>query len=138
MQKTKILLVESDTDFLGEFQVDQAEDFLLFKATDSARAQSLFKKVQPDCCIIDLNLPHFLAEADCYEGLTLATLLNRLKKKPTNFILISRNPLTHLKQVIKANKIPSEWLEKHQTLNQLCDSRGSEIRAFYIKEEALT
>jgi DNA-binding response OmpR family regulator len=57
--KTKILYVE-DEPFLGRIVKESLEsrDFEVNMATDGNQATTLFNKIKPDICVLDVMLPH--------------------------------------------------------------------------------
>ena len=59
MSKTKILYVEDEL-FLGKIVKESLEsrDFDVFMESDGAKATDLFKKIQPDICVLDIMLPN--------------------------------------------------------------------------------
>ncbi len=73
MQKHKILYVE-DEPFLGRIVKESLEsrDFVVEMTDDGANAISLFNKVQPDLCVLDIMLPG-------RDGYTIAADIRKLK-----------------------------------------------------------
>src|SRR6185295_9541798 len=59
MSKVKILYVEDEL-FLGRIVKESLEsrDFEVAMATDGKEVMDLFKKTQPDICVLDIMLPH--------------------------------------------------------------------------------
>ena len=92
MRNVKLLLVEDDLDLLTDLVIFLSSNYLVFTAGDSREAANIFEKTQPDCCVIDINLPHFLNEHNEYEGLVLAQeMYARGINKPA-IIFISQMP----------------------------------------------
>lgn len=73
MQKNKILYVE-DEPFLGKIVKESLEtrDFLVFMTGDGSESVSLYNKVQPDLCVLDIMLPG-------KDGYTIAKEIRKLK-----------------------------------------------------------
>jgi len=92
LRNIKLLLVEDDLDLLTDLVIFLSSDYLVFTAGNSREALHLFEKNQPDCCVIDVNLPHYLNEYNEHEGLVLAKeLFERRTNKPA-IIFISQTP----------------------------------------------
>jgi len=136
LKKTKVLIVENNDGFLSRLIGIQTDDVMIYKAPDSHVAQMVFREIQPDCCIIDLHLPKHISEDENYEGLALASNLNKQKLTGTRFILISRKPLERIKHVLPQRMISKFPIGKDSVLDKLC-AQGGDIRAFYIDEEIL-
>ena len=92
MRKASVLVVEDDLDFMNDLVIFLSSEYVVFKAEDSRVALRLFEKEHPDCCVIDINLPHFLNKQNDCEGLSLARELYTRTSKRTEFIFISRDP----------------------------------------------
>lgn len=73
MPKNKILYVE-DEPFLGKIVKESLEtrDFLVSMTDDGSEAVSLYTKVQPDLCVLDIMLPG-------KDGYTIAKEIRKLK-----------------------------------------------------------
>ncbi len=59
MSKTKVLYVEDEL-FLGKIVKESLEsrDFEVVMESDGGKATELFKKIQPDICVLDIMLPN--------------------------------------------------------------------------------
>ena len=137
LKKTKILIVENNNALLSRFIGMQTDDVIIYKVPDSRVAQKVFGEIQPDCCIIDLHLPRHIAEDENYEGLALASLLNKQKLTSTRFILISRKPLERIRQVLSKSMFNKYSFGNSWLLDKLWAQR-EDIRAFFVNEETLS
>ncbi|TFG97710.1 MAG: response regulator [Calditrichales bacterium] len=116
--KAKILIIEDDIDFLADIVMFLTRLFRVYTAGNSYEARKVYQKVHPDCCVIDINLPHQLSEEDAMEGLVLAGDLEKQSKVKPNIIFISRDPLPVRNNI--TNKFP--FIRKPFQVHQLLDT----------------
>ena len=89
----KLLIVEDDRDFLNDLVIFLNTNFLVSSATNSLQGLNMYQITEPECCIIDINLPHYFHTYDEYEGLALAKKIKQSRKKEPSFIFISQKTL---------------------------------------------
>ena len=122
-KKAKILIIEDDLDFLADMVMFLTRRFLVYTAGNSSEARKIFHKVHPDCCVIDINLPHQLGEEDAVEGLALAGDFEENSEAKPNIIFISRDPLPAQKQI--TTKFP--FIRKPFHIHQLTETIDKNI-----------
>ena len=78
----KILIVDLALFLIPEYAV--------YTATDSRSALILYQEIQPDICILDIKMPHFVSDRDELEGLALANRIYDSGKHNIPFIMVSK------------------------------------------------
>ena len=91
--KPKVLLIDDDSDFLSDWNLMLKQTYSTYQAENSRQALRLFRKIQPDLCLIDVHLPAYLNEKAEWEGLFLMEEIRRSAGGNLPVILMSRFPL---------------------------------------------
>ena len=85
----KILLVDEDENFLWDLSGALGGRYEVYCASSSPEAFYLFKKLEPDLCIIDLKLPPLIGDQSSQEGLELARRFMQCNPDFNGFIFMS-------------------------------------------------
>jgi DNA-binding response OmpR family regulator len=122
--KPKVLYVE-DEPFLAQIVRDGmvASGFEVFHETDGMRAITLFRRVQPDICVLDIMLP-------MRDGFSLAQEIRQLNRQ-LPIIFLSAKTLTE--DVIRGFKVGgNDYLKKPFSIEELIVRMESLLRRFQM------
>ena len=111
MSKTKVLYVEDEL-FLGKIVKESLEsrDFEVFMESDGAKATALFKKIQPDICVLDIMLPN-------KDGFTIADEIRALDEEVPVIFLTAK---TQTEDVVRGFTIGgNDYIRKPFSMEEL-------------------
>ena len=111
MSKTKIFYVEDEL-FLGKIVKESLESrgFEVIMESDGAKATALFKKSQPDICVLDIMLPN-------KDGFTIADEIRELDEDVPIIFLTAR---TQTEDVVKGFTIGgNDYIRKPFSMEEL-------------------
>ncbi len=111
MSKTKVLYVEDEL-FLGKIVKESLEsrDFEVFMESDGAKATNLFKKIQPDICVLDIMLPN-------KDGFTIADEIRALDEEVPIIFLTAK---TQTEDVVKGFSLGgNDYIRKPFSMEEL-------------------
>jgi CheY-like chemotaxis protein len=78
-EKPRVLIVDDDDDFASDLGVLLSSEFEVRTATGTKQAWKLLGAHQPDCLLLDMNMPEFFGDDRSREGLSF---LNHLRHHP--------------------------------------------------------
>jgi DNA-binding response OmpR family regulator len=111
MNKTKIFYVEDEL-FLGKIVRESLESrgFEVIMESDGAKATALFKKTQPDICVLDIMLPN-------KDGFTIADEIRELNEEVPIIFLTAK---TQTEDVVKGFTIGgNDYIRKPFSMEEL-------------------
>ena len=111
MSKTKVLYVEDEL-FLGKIVKESLEsrDFEVTMEGDGGKATELFKKIQPDICVLDIMLPN-------KDGFTIADEIRALDEEVPIIFLTAK---TQTEDVVKGFSLGgNDYIRKPFSMEEL-------------------
>lgn len=111
MSKTKVLYVEDEL-FLGKIVKESLESrgFEVVMESDGAKATTIFKKIQPDICVLDVMLPN-------KDGFTIADEIRELDEDVPIIFLTAK---TQTEDVIKGFSLGgNDYIRKPFSMEEL-------------------
>ena len=69
-EKPRILIVDDDDEFISDLKILLSSEFDVDGATGTKRAREMIEEYQPDCLLLDLNMPEHYGHDPESEGLS--------------------------------------------------------------------
>lgn len=69
-RKPRILIVDDDPDFVSDMTVFLSPEFEITSAQNAVQANDSWKRLPPECVLLDLEMPKYFANDSRYEGLS--------------------------------------------------------------------
>lgn len=69
-RKPRILIVDDDPDFVSDMTVFLSPEFEITSAQNTVQASDSWKRLPPECVLLDLQMPKYFANDSRYEGLS--------------------------------------------------------------------
>ncbi len=75
LEKPRVLIVDDDTEFISDLKVLLSSEFEILAASGTRRAMEILSERQPDCLLLDLNMPEYFGKDPKDEGLSFLKYL---------------------------------------------------------------
>lgn len=93
MRDKTVLIVEDDEDTVQDLLVSWKPRWLVRHVSSGEEAVAAIREHSPDLILLDLSLPHYLAEVDGEEGLRILSWLRRDLRLRTPVVVITGDTL---------------------------------------------
>jgi CheY-like chemotaxis protein len=117
----EILLVEDDLDFVQDLLASWKAPCHLSVVSSGKEAFEYLQAFSPALVLLDLSLPHYLAETDAMEGLEILSYIRRRIASQLPIIVISRDASPEARAHALQNGA-QEYLEKPFEIAKLDES----------------
>jgi len=100
-EKPRVLIIDDDDDFVSDLKVLLSSEFEVNSATGTLQASEILEEFNPDCVLLDLNMPVYFGDNPNNEGLSFLryirneAALRSVSKVPV-IILTARQKMDYL------------------------------------------
>ena len=78
LDKPRVLIVDDDSDFISDLKILLSSEFEILAATGTQRAMEILSEHQPDCLLLDLNMPEYFGKNPREEGISFLKYLREV------------------------------------------------------------